>query len=623
MRTIAPEEHYRTPDLAQRSGGSLAPAREEALPDDVMRAPEPAATRSTRVVWWLAFPCIGGSILIMVAAAVIRSGWMYPPVAMPAVGPPWAVQSVHISPGVAVAALWVATAMGAAGVVAGLLAVRRGTMFSIRPLLITAALAVAVLTVMLPAGSTDAFDYASYGRIVTLGHSPYVMTPFDLRQMHDAFSVSVPVTWQHSTSIYGPLATGVNYLAARLGGSSVARTVFWLKLWYAIAFGIVAFVMDRLLRRDPARRLRAHLLWTINPLLLWDLVAATHVDALAAGLGMLGILALGEHSVSARPSALRVLTAGALIGAAAEIKINYALFGLGLAWALRRSPLALAQAAVGALAVLLPGYLWFGPPAVQALAERRNIASGDNFYRFFVVEPEWRRHLAAIAVVLAVGMAILVLRRLPEGAPTRPAIRPTIALSAAWLSIWPYQLPWYEAMIICLLVLYPASRLDWLVIAMITAGTLPNIPAPGGQVNTAVHQFFMVSLAPLVLLAAAIGLAALCVTGRWKPREPGRPPGAALRLPECQHGPAHSLCELAHVRRNVSRVWLEDSLGQRVHGGIQLPVGGRQPAEQPVPERQRGPGEYEAFHQASSRLAAGHFLRCHFLRVRSTLLFSH
>ena len=486
---------------------------------------EAALTRGTRALSWLAAVCIGSSILIMIFASLVRSDWMYPPVVMPAIGPPWAA-STHVSAAVVVTSLWVATVVGAAGVVAGLVAVQRGARFNIRALLITATVAVAVLTVMLPAGSTDAFDYASYGRIVTLGHSPYVMTPYDLLQMNDAFGVSVPVTWQHYTSIYGPLATGVNYLAARLGGISVARTVFWLKLWYSIAFGIVAFVMDRLLRHDPARRLRAHLLWTINPLLLWDLVAATHVDALAAGLGMLGILALGEHSVSARPSAPRVLTAGALIGAAAEIKINYALFGLGLAWALRRSPRALAEATAAALVVLLPGYLWFGAPAIQALTDRRNIASGDNFYRFFLLHPDWRRHLAAIAVVLVAGMAILVLRRLPEGAPTRPAIRPTIALSAAWLFIWPYQLPWYEAMIICLLVLYPASRLDWLVIAMVTAGTLPNIPAPGGLVNT-VHHFFVVSLAPLVLLAAAIGLVALCVTGRWKLREPGGPPGAA------------------------------------------------------------------------------------------------
>jgi len=496
-----------------------------------MRAPEVEVTRVARVLWWLAFTCISSSILIVIAASMIRSDSAYPPVVMPAVGPPWVVRPIHMSPGAVVTALWLATAVGAAGVGVGLLGAQRGTRFSIRPLLITAALAVAVLTVLLPAGSTDAFDYASYGRIVVLGHSPYVWTPYDLRQVHDAFSVSVPTTWQHSTSVYGPLATVVNFLAAKLGGASVARTVFFLKLWYSIAFAIVAFVMDRLLRGDPARRLRAHLLWTINPLLLWDLVAATHVDALAAGLGMLGILALGEHSVSARPSTLRVLTAGALIGAAAEIKIPYALFGLGLAWALRRRPLAVAQAAVAALAVLLPGYLWFGPPAIRALTDRRNIASADNFYKYFVVDPHWRSgHLAVVAAVVVIAVAILVLRRLPEGAPTRPAIRPTIALSAAWLFIWPYQLPWYEAMIICLLVFYPASRLDWLVLAIVAAGTLPNIPgnprAPSGAVDS-VHHFLIVDFAPLVLLASAIGLVALCVSGRWKLHDPGEPPGTA------------------------------------------------------------------------------------------------
>jgi hypothetical protein len=491
----------------------------------------PASSRAdrTRVLTRLTLPCIVSSILIMIAASLVRSDWMYPPVVMPAVGPPWAVSS-HLSAGVVVTSLWVATALGAVGVVAGLMAVQRGVRFNVRALLITAAIAVAVLTVLLPAGSTDAFDYASYGRIVALGHSPYVMTPYDLRQIPNQFTESVPIIWQHSVSVYGPLATIENFLAAKLGGISAARVVFWLKLWSSVAFGIVAFIMDRLLRRDPARRLRAHLLWTINPLLLWDLVAAGHVEVVAAGLGMVGILALGEHSAAARPSTLRVLAAGAFIGAAAEIKINYALFGLGVAWALRRSPLALAQAAVAALAVLLPGYLWFGPPAVRALTDRRNIASADNFYRFLIIDSHWRRNLAVIAGVLVIAVAVLALRRLPVGAQTRPAIRPAIALSAAWLFIWPYQLPWYEAMIIVLLVYYPATQLDWLVIGIVTAGTIPNIPgnphAPGGVVDT-IHHVFVVWLAPLALLACAIGLVALCLSGRWKLSEPSAPPGAA------------------------------------------------------------------------------------------------
>jgi hypothetical protein len=276
----------------------------------------------TRVLTWLAVTGIGGSIMIMIAASVVRSSWMYPPVVMSALGPPWDLQTARVSAGVATVALWVATILGGVGVAAGLAAVPRGARFSLRALLITAALAVVALTVLLPAGSTDAFDYASYGRIVALGHSPYVMTPDQLSLVQNTFTESVPITWQHYVSVYGPLATVEQFLAAKFGGISAAHIVFWLKLWNSIAFGIVAFVIDRLVRHDPARRLRAHLLWTVNPLLLWDLVAAGHVDLLAAAAGMLGLVALGEHSAASRPPMLRVLAAGALIGVAADIKIT-------------------------------------------------------------------------------------------------------------------------------------------------------------------------------------------------------------------------------------------------------------------------------------------------------------
>ena len=67
-------------------------------------------------------------------------------------------------------------------------------------------------------------------------------------------------------------------------------------------------------------------------------------------------------------------------------------------------------------------------------------------------------------------------RRIPEGATARPAIRPALALSAAWLLFWPYQNPWYDVMIVCLLVFYPASRLDWLVLGRLAAATVPTIP---------------------------------------------------------------------------------------------------------------------------------------------------
>ena len=126
-------------------------------------------------------------------------------------------------------------------------------------------------------------------------------TPAYLRHLHNAFAHSVPRVWDHYVSVYGPLATMEQFLAAKLGGASAARITFWLKLWDSAAFAVVAVVLDRLLRHNPAQRLRAHLLWTVNPLLLWDLVAAGHLDVLAVMAGLLGLLVLGEQPAAGRP----------------------------------------------------------------------------------------------------------------------------------------------------------------------------------------------------------------------------------------------------------------------------------------------------------------------------------
>ena len=493
----------------------------------------PTANRA-RVLTWLAMAGIGCSILIMIAASAVRDSWMYPPITLPSVGPPWDLTSVHMSAGVATAALWIALIVGALGVVAGLGAVQRGARPNVRVLLIAAAVTVALLTVLPPAGSTDAFDYAAYGRLVVLGHSPYVATPHLLRATHDAIARSVPTIWQRFYSVYGPLATLEQFLAAKLGGISAARITFWLKLWDSIAFGVVAFVADRMLRSNPAQRLRAHLLWTINPLLLWDLIAAGHIDLLAGAFGLLGVLVLGEHSETARPPLLRVLAAGALIGAAADIKINFALFGLALAWVLRRSLTGLATAAAGAAVVIVPGYAWFGMPAVHALSARRNGTSADSFYNQ-ILGSHLRPHLAEIAVVVVVAMALLAYKRMPTGDTARPVIRVAIVLSVAWLFFWPYQFPWYDTMIIVLLMFYPATRLDWLVIGRIAAGSLPNTPGnptiPPGHLIGLLHHWSIVVVAPLALLAAAIAFIVLCLTGLWTPRVPRDPPGPSPEEP--------------------------------------------------------------------------------------------
>lgn len=516
---LAPDPAH---DLAPRDPAGRRPA-------DLVTGGRGTAGRA-RGLTLVAAAGIGAALLIMIAASLVRGAWMLPPVAMPAAGPPWEIPIRHVSADLITYGLWLAALLGAGGVVAGLLAIHRGARLSARILLVAGLVTVAVLTVLPPVGSTDALDYATYGRLLALGHSPYVTTPLHLRHLHNAFAHSVPRIWDHYVSVYGPLATMEQFLAAKLGGASAARITFWLKLWDSAAFTVVALVLDRLLRNNPAQRLRAHLLWTVNPLLLWDLVAAGHLDVLAVMAGLLGLLVLGEQHAAARPGLGRVAAAGALLGVAADIKINYVLFGLGAAWALRRSRPALALAGAAALAVLVPSYAYFGTPAVRALLSRRNQSSADNFYRVLLPHG-WHHDLGIIATVVVVAVAILALRRLPPGAAARPAIRPAVAICTAWLFLWPYQLPWYDAMIICVLVLYPASRLDWLVLARLTAGTIANMPGnpylQHGHLVMVAGHFAVRVMAPIVMLIATLALVALCLTGRWKVRDPAGPGSAA------------------------------------------------------------------------------------------------
>ena len=464
----------------------------------------------------------------MVGADLVRQDWMYPPLRLPACGFPFAATGLHVSRRLVVAGLWVAGVLGTAGVISGLLAARHGARLPLRAMLIAAGVVVAVLAVLPPAGSTDIFDYASYGRLLLLGHNPYVATPHLLRVSDPGFGLSVPWRWQYQVSLYGPAATVEQYLAARLGGDSPARVVFWLKLWNAIGFGVVAFVADRMLRSHPARRLRAHLLWTLNPLLIWGLVAAGHLDVLAAAAGLLGLLALGPQPRVGRPARVcvglnraalgRALLAGGLVGLAADIKINYLAFGVGLAWALRRRPAAFLAAAAGGLLVLAPSYGWFGRSAVTALFARRNKSTVDSFYRLLDLSA-YRPYLGEVAVAALVALVLLLLWRLPAADPLRPALRPALALSVGWLVIWPYQLPWYDAMAICLLVLYPASALDWLVVTRLAVATLANMPGnPGKAPGHLLHvtdKFVVHTLAPVVLLTCAALLVLFALTRQW------------------------------------------------------------------------------------------------------------
>ncbi len=513
---------------------------------------------------WLAAAAIATSTLVMI---VISAGG--PNVSVPVMhragGPPW-WHALHLTATFVTVSLWAAMALGCAGVIAGLVAVARGARPPVRPVIAAAFLAVVVLTVLPPAGSTDSISYAASGRTAVIGHSPYVMTPLQLERAGDPVGRQIPFgeipsSWANAVSVYGPMATAAEWGAAELGGTSLARITFWLKLEEAIAFGAVILILDRLLRSDPEMRLRAHLLWSVNPLLLWEIVASGHIDGLAAVFGLLGIAALrartpqgesgqrgktsrrGETSAQAEIRIGGAVLAGLLIGVAADIKVEYVLFGLAVAWACRRSLKALTAAAVGFGVAVVPAYLAAGTPAIKVLVTRSTGTTWDTMYQLF-----WRPVLgytqfsvssappllALIADLLFAAVALLALLRLPDRVPCLPAVTPALALSLAWLFVTAFQRPWYDVMAISVLALYSASRLDWVVLIRLLAGA--TIYAQAIQSPAEPHwlydlgQFDGTWLTPTVRLLAAVAFVWLCISGRWGWRSVSA--ASSGRLPE-------------------------------------------------------------------------------------------
>jgi hypothetical protein len=532
---------------AARSAVPLASARQTA---------RSGPAQLTRLLAWLAAVAIACSALIMIAISAAGPNVSVPTMHRAPGGPPW-WHVHHLTAMFVTGSLWFAMALGCAGIIAGLLAVARGARPPVRAVLAFAFLVVAVITVLPPAGSTDTISYAVDGRIAAIGHSPYVMTPVQLARSGDPVGEQIPFreipsTWTTTVSLYGPVATATEWAAAELGGSSLARITFWLKLEGALAFGLVILALDRMLRADPARRLRAHLLWSVNPLLLWEIVASGHIDGLAALFGLLGVAALRVRPADAdRPGQIGLggaALAGLLIGVATGIKVEYALFGLAVAWACRRSVRPLAAAAAGFAVAVLPAYLAVGTAAIKVLVTRSPGITWDTMYQLF-----WRPvlgytqfsvtsvppHLELVAYLLFAAVAVLALLRLPDRVPGRPAVTPALALSLAWLFLTAYQRPWYDVMALSLLALYTASWLDWVVLIRLLAAATVYAQAVQGPAQphwlSDLGQFDGAWLTPGIRLLAAVALVGLCISGRWGWRSPAT--AAPGRLPELLRAP--------------------------------------------------------------------------------------
>jgi len=463
---------------------------------------------------------IGVSVVATFAVAVAGPSVMEPVLPGRPGQPPWSL-GLHPSAYLVVPLTAAGLAAGTLGLLLVLRAMRAGWSVPARAMMIGGLLAAAALTLVPPFGSSDHLSYAVYGRMLVTGHNPYTTTPHQLAVLGDpvARAVKGVQDWSGSPSVYGPLATAIQALASLAGGTSVRLTVFLLGLANLVAFGGTALLLHRMTRGDPARQLRAALLWACNPLLLQVLVAGAHVDSQAVVFGVAALMCWSGGATIPVPSVppappvppvsplasyrrgdgwvcvpswRRAAGAGVLVGLGFAVKVTAALVGLGLALALllwlgrRGRRLLVPLAALGAGFAVTAGTA----VAIGGSAMLRQSSQASDMVS---IGSPWRVirtviHLAvggtaatdivmSGAIALTVVLAVLLIRGIPgilprpgerasgpvaaapaNAAPanaTRVAAGVAFAVVLAWLFAWPYVLPWYDALGWALLPLIP------------------------------------------------------------------------------------------------------------------------------------------------------------------------
>jgi alpha-1,6-mannosyltransferase len=510
---------------------------------DAGREPEDVPGRLAALVLWLArrsiakrlrpaAPPRSGVVAIAVSVALVATTAVLGPSAAVEPLPGRLPLSWHAHPPAAVVTVLLAAAVvaGSWGLLRCLNAVRTGWAVDPRRLVWGSSAAAVVLALLPPVGSADAGSYAAYGELAATGRDPYAMAPSALT---GAWHAIAEPPWANTKSVYGPLATGEQWLAAKLAGSGAAapaHAVLALDLAGALAFVVTGLLLQRLAAGSGGRR-RVALLYSANPLVLFEGVAGGHLDVV---LTMFAVAAVAL--LAARRTPLLALLAGLAAGAATAVKASGALVAAALAWAARvRGPDRLARpaaVAIGAAGVLVPAYLLAGGHAFDQLGTASGFVSFADPWRIVThpLEAAFGHGAARVLIrtaawLLFAVLALLLFRGLPGGdigtgvaAPDALGIaRCCLVLVFAWLLTAPYVLPWYAVPAFAFLALLPRSGYDTLLVAWTAVLALAYLPGRDVRLPTAVHAAvtsWKSGAAPVLLLGIGLAAAVLSLRGR-------------------------------------------------------------------------------------------------------------
>src|ERR1019366_4494336 len=225
-----------------------------------------------------------------------------------------------------------------------------------------------------------------------------------------------------------------------------------------------------------ANPVRAGLIWTANPLLIYLLVMGAQLDTFIALAGITAIL------ISRRDATVwHDLAVGVVIGVACGIKVNAVFVGLGIAVPLIRERAWARLLRTGAVAAVVTSGLYFfsyGTTALRALPAASSRVISQSFWRLFQMVGDQLDPAATSTLIgvlwppLLLAVAWYLYNRLSRDVPA--------VLAAPW------TLAWYTALAWVTLALLPRNSLTrWLTLvtgvlalAHFNAGQPDNHPTP-------------------------------------------------------------------------------------------------------------------------------------------------
>ena len=433
--------------------------------------------------------------------------------------------------------IYVAILLGGYGVWLAAKALKNGWAPRVNRLVALGIGTTAAITLVPPMASGDVLIYAAYGRIMSLGGNPYTTAPADtIRLGYDSVIAATERPWQGAKSVYGPIATWIQWFASWVGGDSMQLTVWMLQLSVAISLIVTGLLLLKLVGKNLPNQRRVVMIGMANPLVLWAVLAGAHNDAIAVMFAVFALVLFRKH----------VFWAGIMLGVAGCTKLSIGLVGVAMLWSLRADRRRAIYFCVGGAVSMGGLYSIVGLQAFQqARSQTSFISTGTphkvilSLFDLFLPGALVRTLLAIASWVGLILVAILLSQVFPKSLvpQTHPddrtpdAIRYTAIYAIAWLLTAMYSLPWYDLIAWVALAAVASSKVDKLMIVRTTMlaiayvpGRDPNARQVAASLSDSLEWFsarLRDTICPAIELGVLIGLIIWARRGgaKWWPYE--------------------------------------------------------------------------------------------------------